>query len=259
MYKVLFPEDNPFITEAAEQLRASGLCEVLLEKQNLTTACEKVVKRECDAIVAGIDNSSRDVILSARDVLGAAGEALSDGKKLFSSLFVADLPDGRQVIVSDGATCKNPNSEQLARIAELTFDAASKILNEEPRMAFLSFSTNGSGGKDPSMDKIREALAILKSKRPDILADGEMQLDAAINPRIGAKKMPESRVAGRANILIVPDINSGNILYKSLEQFAGAHVAGPILLGFNYPISDLSRGSTAEDIVITTKYLLKLI
>jgi phosphate acetyltransferase len=123
----------------------------------------------------------------------------------------------------------------------------------------LSFSTFGSGGKDETMDLMREAIVKTHETHPEIKIDGEMQLDAAVNARIGAKKAPDSDVAGRANVLIVPDINAGNILYKSLEQFAGAKVAGPILLGFTKPVSDLSRGSTAEDVVLTARCLARLI
>ena len=256
MYKVIFPEaNNEYVKEAATRL--SGVCEPVLIDSSVQDAAVKVVDGEADAMVAGIDYSSRDVILATRDVIGIA-----EGKKTFSSLFVAKFPDGRRIILSDGATCKNPTSEQLADIIELTHDAAAKILEEQPRVAVLSFSTFGSGGKDPSMDKTAEAIAMIRERRPDILVDGEMQLDAAVNPRVGEKKAAArggSEVAGRANVLIVPDINSGNILYKSIEQFAGATVAGPILLGFAKPVSDLSRGSTVEDVILTTESLLKLI
>ena len=172
---------------------------------------------------------------------------------------MAEFPDGHRIILGDGATCKNPTDAQLADIIELINDAADRILDEEPLVAMLSFSTMGSGGKDPSMDKIASAMSIIRQRRPDIIIDGEMQLDAAVNPRVGMKKAPDSKVAGQATVLITPDINAGNILYKSIEQFGGAHLAGPILLGFNKPVSDLSRGSTVDDIVFTTKCLEKLI
>lgn len=258
MHKILFPEaNNEFIKTAAAELSANNICEPVLEELELPEACSQIKDGIVGAMVAGIDWSSRDVILACRDYLG-----MQDGFKTFSSLFVADLPDGRRFIISDGATCKNPTSEQLAEIVILAHDAAAKILDETPRVAILSFSTFGSGGKDPSMDKTAETISILKERRPDILVDGEMQLDAAVNERIGAKKAAikgGSEVAGRANVLITPDINSGNILYKSVEQFAHAKLAGPILLGFNYPVSDLSRGSTPEDVVFTTECLMKLI
>ncbi len=254
MPKIIFPEaGNEYIQKAVDELKSKFDAEAT--EMSVADAAVKVRDGEYDALVAGIDAASRDVILACRDVIG-----LPTGQKTFSSLFVCDFADGRRYIVSDGATCKKPTAEQLADIIILAHDAAVKILDDIPRLAVLSFSTFGSGGKDPSMDKTRDAIAIVREKRSDILVDGEMQLDAAVNPRVAAKKAPaESKVAGRANVLITPDINSGNILYKSLEQFAGGKLAGPILLGFNAPASDLSRGSTVEDIVFTTECLAKLI
>lgn len=261
MHKILFPEsNNEYIQASATKLSEQEICEPVLEGCGLQKACQMLADGEVDAMVAGIDNSSRDVILACRDVLGMAGPALQEGeKRTFSSLFVADFPDGRRIILGDGATCKNPTAAQLADIIILINDAAKRILDEPPRIAVLSFSTFGSGGKDPSIDKIHEAIELARERCPGILVDGEMQLDAAVNARIGQKKAPNSDVAGRANVLVVPDINAGNILYKSFEQFGGAHVAGPILLGFKKPVSDLSRGSTVEDIVLTTECLEKLI
>ena len=261
MHKILFPEaNNDFIKAAATLLKGQGVCEPVLEESDMAIAGKKLSEGLADGMVAGIDFSSRDVILACRDQVGVAGQTRPDEKKTFSSLFVADFPDGRRYIVSDGATCKNPTAEQLADIVLLVHAAASRLLDDTPRVAMLSFSTFGSGGKDPSMDKIAETIKLVHQRQSGILIDGEMQLDAAINERIGKKKSPQgSEVAGRANVLITPDINSGNILYKSLEQFAGAKLAGPILLGFKKPVSDLSRGSTTEDIVFTTECLVKLI
>ena len=261
MHRILFPEaQNDFIQSAAARLRNSDTCEPILELLDLRKSCEMLAADQADAMVAGIDCPTRDVILACRDIIGFAGPELRpDEKRTFSSLFVVELPDGRRYILGDGATCKNPTEIQLADIVELIHDAALRIFDEEPRIAMLSFSTNGSGGSDPSIDRIRDAISLVSSRRPDIIVDGEMQLDAAVNERIGQKKYPASQVAGKANVLIVPDINSGNILYKSFEQFAGARVAGPILLGFKKPVSDLSRGSTAEDIILTTECLVKLI
>lgn len=255
MSKIIFPEaSNDFIQEAVKNLNKKQVCEAIADEMSVEVAAQLVQRGEYDAMVAGVDYSSRDVILACRDQIG-----VPEGAKTFSSLFVCDFADGRRFITSDGATCKNPTAEQLADIVILTHDAAVKILEDTPRIAMLSFSTFGSGGKDPSMEKIAEAIKQVRERRPDILVDGEMQLDAAVNSRIAAKKAPGSQVAGRANVLITPDINSGNILYKSLEQFAGGKLAGPILLGFKAPVSDLSRGSTVEDIEFTTECLTKLI
>lgn len=261
MYKILFPEaNNDYIQSVAATLKEQGSCEPILDTLDCAAAGQKLAAGEADAMVAGVDFSSRDVILACRDYVGVAGQTNPEEKKTFSSLFVADFPDGRRFIVADGATCKNPTVEQLVDIIMLVHAAAKKLLNDEPRVALLSFSTFGSGGKDPSIDKMAEAIRLVRERDPSIKIDGEMQLDAAVNPRIGAKKAPQgSEVAGRANVLVTPDITSGNILYKSLEQFAGAKLAGPILLGFNKPVSDLSRGSTPEDIVFTTECLIKLI
>ena len=252
MKRILFPEDNEYIKQAATELTD---IEPVLEVQSLDKAFTQLADGAVDGIVAGIDYSSRDVILTARDKLGLAKPEV----KLFTSLFYAEFPDGRKIILSDGATCKHPNLEQMCRIIELVNEAATKLLDDEPRLAMLSFSTFGSGGKDETMTLMYEAIAKTRELHPEIKIDGEMQLDAAVNPRIGAKKAPESEVAGKANVLIVPDINAGNILYKSFEQFAGAKVAGPILLGFTKPVSDLSRGSTAEDVVLTARCLARLI
>ena len=261
MHKILFPEAyNEFVQTAVTHLRAKGECEPIVELCDLPKACKMLSEDEVDGMVVGVDSPSRDVILACRDILGLAGPELAPGeKRTFSSLFVAKFPDGRELIIGDGATCKNPTEMQLADIVELIYGAATRILGEDPRVAMLSFSTLGSGGSDESIDKIRDAIFLVRSRRPDIDIDGEMQLDAAVNDRIGRKKAPKSTVAGRANVLIVPDINSGNILYKSIEQFGNAQIAGPILLGFNKPVADLSRGSTVEDIEYTAECLNKLI
>lgn len=122
----------------------------------------------------------------------------------------------------------------------------------------LSFSTLGSGGRDETISLSQAVVEKVRETHPEILIDGEMQLDAAINPRVGEKKAPNSPVAGYANVLIVPDLNSGNILYKAMEQFGNFIAAGPILQGFNAPVSDLSRGSTVEDILAVIEVELAL-
>jgi phosphate acetyltransferase len=214
----------------------------------LTEATKLLGDEEIDGLVAGVDHTTRDVVISVKNNVG-----LADNNKTFCSLFAIDFPDRPMFVLSDGGVIKNPTAEQLTSIAILTNDAAARILERQPIIAMLSFSTLGSGGPDESITKINEAIESVRELRPDIIIDGEMQLDAAVNPRVGAKKAPESPVAGKANVLITPDLNSGNILYKSLEQFAGAHAYGPVLLGFKKPVSDLSRGSTVDDIVGSIK------
>lgn len=242
--RIVFPEgENETIKEAAK--KSEDIIEpILLSGEDaLKKACEMVAKGEADSLIAGIDYTSRDVILSAREHIGMDG-------KIFSASFVMELPDGKVYTLADCAACQNPNAEILAEIIHQTVQTHQSISEDEPRVACLSFSTFGSGGdKNESILKIREAIKLVKEKFPDLKIDGEMQLDAAVNEKIGRKKAPNSSVAGRANILICPDLNSGNILYKSMEQFTGGHAYGPLLQGFKKPISDLSRGSSLEDVM----------
>jgi len=244
---IVFPEgDNPKIIEAVERAKTDGIVIPILLQSNdhencLEDAAKMVANGQADSMIAGIDYTSRDVILTTRDFIGMSG-------KTFTSSFIMEFPDGRKLVLADCATCKNPTAEQLADIVLQTSVVAEKVLQTKPKVAMLSFSTYRSGGKDPSIDKIHEALEIIKSKNPDLIIDGELQLDAAMNPEIAAKKAPNSPLRGEANVLILPDLNSGNILYKALEQLAGAKAYGPILQGFNKPVSDLSRGSTVDDI-----------
>ena len=254
--KVIFPEgDNEIIKEAVKFLENKNVCEAILLSDNngLTRAMSSLKNSEVDGLIAGIDNSSRDVILAAKNIIG-----INSQTETFSSIVVID--DGkRKLILSDCAACKNPTAKQLVDIAILANQAATKILGRVPNLAMLSFSTDGSGGHDESIAKTREAIDIVKNKINNISIDGEMQLDAAINPIIASKKMPNSTVAGKADVLICPDLNSANILYKGLEQLSGAKAYGPILLGFNGIISDLSRGSTVEDVIGTAITLTKLL
>ena len=242
-FKIVFPEgSNENIKLAIEEL-PDAIEPVLLSSEDaLKKSTEMVAESKADAIVAGIDYTSRDVILAVRDEIGAI-------KKTFSASFVIELPNEKVYTVADCAACKNPNAEQLKDIVLQTVETHQAISKEEPKVAMLSFSTFGSGGRDPSFDKIRETIQLVREEKPGLAIDGEMQLDAAVNPEVGQKKAPESKVAGQANILVVPDLNTGNILYKSMEQFAGGHAYGPILQGFKAPVSDLSRGSTVQDVL----------
>lgn len=241
--KIVFPEgENEIILQAAN-LTKKFIEPILLSGENsLARAAQLVADGDAQTMVAGIDFTSRDVILTTRDIIGMTG-------KTFSSSFIFDFTERDPLILADVATCKNPSVEQLVDIILQTVELAKKILLDDPRVAMLSFSTLGSGGSDTSIDKIHQAISLVKKLQPELLIDGEMQLDAAINPRIGEKKASESPVAGRANVLIAPDLNSGNILYKAIEQFGGAHAYGPLLQGFNSPVSDLSRGSNLEDVL----------
>lgn len=245
--KIVFPElNNSTIAEAIQNV---GDFEAI-SAENLTDACLRIKNGEADALIAGIDYSSRDVILACKEHLGMQ-------EKTFSSCMIFDKENAKSLIVADIATCKNPTEDQLFDIVLQTFSTAKKVLDEEPKIAMLSFSTFGSGGHDDSMTKIQNVVKKIHELHPEIEIDGEMQLDAAINPIVASKKAPNSTVAGHANVLICPDLNSGNILYKSLEQFGGFSAAGPILQGFNFPASDLSRGSSVSDVQKTIEIIKK--
>ena len=227
-----------------------------LPAQNLDEACTLVKSGAADSLIAGIDYSSRDVILACRDHFGMA-----DNYSTFSGLAVMQRPASENTpaqtyLLADMAACKHPTKPQLIDIIWQTYHTAKSLLADEPRIALLSFSTLGSGGRDDFITLAEEIIPLFREQ--GILIDGEMQLDAAVNPRIGAKKAPDSPVAGHANVLIAPDLNSGNLLYKSFEQFGGFTIAGPILQGFTIPISDLSRGSTPADIALTIEIIARL-
>ncbi len=175
--------------------------------------------------------------------------------KTFSGLAVMQRND-ETYLLADMAACKHPNATQLTEIIWQTYSSARKILQTEPRIALLSFSTHGSGGRDDTIELWQTVLAQFKNS--GLLIDGEMQLDAAVVPEIGQTKFPGSQVAGQANVLIAPDLNSGNLLYKSFERIGNFTIAGPILQGFNYQISDLSRGSSVADILLTMETLVRL-
>jgi Phosphotransacetylase len=239
--RIVFAEkNNERIRTAVERASADNICTPIFA-DDLQDAARLLSAGEADALVAGVDYSSRDVILTARDTIGTTDNT-------FSSSFIMDFPNGQLITLADCATCKNPSSSQLVDIVLQTIDTFSCLVNDVPKVALLSFSTFGSGGHDPSIDKIREALDNIRAQKPNLIIEGEIQLDAAVNPEVASIKAPDSVIKGDANILITPDLNSGNILYKSIQQFAGAKAYGPILQGFNKIVSDLSRGSSVDDI-----------
>lgn len=224
---------------------------------DLNQACSLLTSGTADLMIAGIDYSSRDVILACRDALGfGQNPTTNETYTTFSGLAVMRR-DQQTYLLADMAACKHPTAAQLTEIICQTYHSAKRLLSEPPRIALLSFSTLGSGGHDPSIEFFHTVLEDFA--HTDLLIDGEMQLDAAINPAIGRKKAPHSPVAGQANVLIAPDLNSGNLLYKAFEQIGGYTVAGPILQGFTHPVSDLSRGSTVADIAFTIEVMQHLV
>ena len=203
---------------------------------------------EAEVTFAGIDNTTGDVLLAGQMIIG-----LQPGISTISSIGLCDIPgfegsEGSLLAVGDSAVCTNPNAEQLASIAISACDTVKALLDWEPRCAMVSYSTLGSG-QGELIDKVVEAVKIANELRPDLAIDGEFQFDAAISPAVAAKKVNrESKVAGKANVVIWPDLNVGNVGVKLIQQFGHANAYGPMLQGFNSVVCDCSRGAPVSEI-----------
>ena len=197
---------------------------------------------DADGCVAGAAHPSPDVVRAAIQVLGVA-----PGSALVSSFFLMVLPDGRPLTYADCGVNPAPTPDQLASIG---IDAARNhrfLTGEEPRVAFLSFSTKGSADH-PAVDAVRQAVEAARAQSPGLAVDGELQFDAAFDPGVAERKAPGSAVAGRANVYVFPDLDAGNIGYKITQRVGGAEAFGPVLQGLRRPANDLSRGADWEDI-----------
>lgn len=193
---------------------------------------------EAQGMVCGLNSETKPFIPAFEIV------RMRPGIKRASSVFVMAWPD-RVYFYADCSTVIAPDAETLAEIGRATA-ASARAFGHEPRVAFLSFSTRDSA-KDASIDRVKQAVALVKQAEPGLLVDGEMQFDAAILPEVAAKKCPGSPLEGRANVFIFPDLNSGNIAYKITERLGGARAIGPILQGLNKPVNDVSRGCSVQD------------
>lgn len=207
-----------------------------------------VYRGDADGEVSGATHPTSDTVRPALQVIKCApGVELASA---FFAIIVPDCPYGENgfFLFADSGMVIDPNPRELAQIAISTADTMKNLFGIVPRVAMLSFSTKGSASH-PLVDKVVEATRIAKERRPDLVLDGELQVDAAIIPWIAERKAPGSPVGGKANVLIFPDLNSGNIAYKLVQRLAKAEAYGPILQGLRKPVNDLSRGCSASDIV----------
>jgi len=250
---------NPLSVENADKMEdyAKKLVEIRKEKGLTIEEARTLLKKpdyygnmmvylgEADGLVSGASHTTADTLRPALQIIKT-----KEGIKYASSYFLMVKGDN-VFFFADCGFIQEPTEEQLVSIALQTADSAKKF-GYEPKVAMLSFSTKGSADS-PTIQKVRNATEKIKQERPDLIIDGEMQLDAAIVPDVAKKKCPNSPLKGDANILIFPDLNSGNIGYKLVERFSETKAIGPIVQGLKKPVNDLSRGCSVDDIVIMTE------
>lgn len=280
--RIVFPEgDDPRVRVAAETLRTLGIAEPILlgsgevepyRDDRLPAVAEQMRLRRpasvrdgvhaldlatdplrfaaglvslglADGCVAGAVTPTADVLRAALWLIG-----LRDGITAVTSAMYHGLPDGRVLTYTDIAVIPTPTPEQLAAAALAAVHDRRTLVGDEPVVAFLSFSTAGSAS-GPEVERVRQAVALFREAAPGVVADGELQADAALDSVVAGRKCPNSPVGGRANILVFPSLDAGNIAYKLTERLAGATAAGPLLQGLARPMSDLSRGAGSDDIV----------
>ncbi len=247
---IIDPKNSPLLDKYAKKIyelrKHKGVNEAMaydLAQDPAYFGTMMVREGDADGMVSGAVHTTAHTIKPALQLIKT-----KPGSNFVTSTFFMALPE-RVSAFADCAIVPNPNAEQLAEIAIATADAA-KEFGIEPRVAMLSYSS-GSSGSGEEVEKVRKATEIVKKKRPDILIEGPIQYDAAVDPVVGKKKLPDSPVAGQATVMIFPDLNTGNNTYKAVQRETGALAIGPMLLGLKKPVNDLSRGATVDDIYNT--------
>lgn len=250
-----YPDLPELVNQYSETRKVKhGVAERLLKKE-LVFGGMLLAAGKVDGMVAGAASTTASVIQASALTVGYTSDISTP-----SSFFIMEFPDGRVLFYADCAVNIDPSARQLAEIAVSTSLSFRKIMGQQPKTAMLSFSTKGSASH-PFVDKVQQAVSIAKEMADrDMLIDGEFQADTALVDAVAKKKIKEpSPVAGKANVLIFPDLNAGNIAYKLTQYLAGASAFGPILQGFAKPVSDLSRGAKVEDIVVITAIVCCLV
>ncbi len=258
---IINPKDSDLLPEFIDKLveirKNKGLTAEEAKKllqDNFYFACMLVELGYADGFVGGAETATSDVLRPALQIIKTKPNIRTASScVIFVGTDKLGFGENNVIVAGDCSLNINPNAEQLADIAIATAQSAKAFCGIEPKVAMLSFSSFGSGGNsDESILKVREALKIAKQKNPKLLIDGEMQTDCALIKEVGELKGKGSKIAGKANVLIFPDLDAGNIGYKLIERFGGLQAVGIIMQGFNKPINDLSRGCSVDDIVVMT-------